>query len=275
MADTDVSIPDLIATWQEEALAVLSLGESLDATQWRASTPCAGWDAGDIVAHVVDIEQLLAGMPRPEHQVDTSALAHVRSDVGHFTEVGVDARRTHPQADVLTELREVIPMRRAQLDAVPEGEQVMSPFGRLTTMDRLLRMRTFDMWAHEQDIRAAVGIDGGWDTRPAAISCTQMVRALPIVWARTVDAPESSTLRVIVSGDQEVDVTILAAAGGTGDVVASVATPTVQLEASWPDFMRLACGRVDVDDADLRSRIRLAGDPTLAAALLPALAITP
>jgi len=228
-----------------------------------------------VVAHVVDIEQLLAGLPRPDHQVDTSSLAHVRSDVGHFTEIGVDARRTHPQSEVLDELRAVIPVRRAQLEAVPEGEQVMGPFGRLTTMDRLLRMRTFDIWAHEQDIRAAAGIDGGWDTRAAAISCTQMVRGLPYVWARTVGAPEGSTVRVVVTGDQDVDVTIRAAGEGAGEVVEPETEPTVQLEASWPDFMQLACGRIDVDDEGLRSRIRLTGDPGLGAALLPALAITP
>lgn len=275
MADNEPSIPELIAIWQEAAQAVLELGTSLDAAQWRAATPCPGWDAGDIVAHVVDIEQLLAGLPRPDHQVDTASLAHVRSDLGQFTEIGVDARRAYPQADVLTELREVIPVRRAQLDAVPDGDPVMSPFGKPTTMDRLVRMRTFDIWAHEQDMRAATGIDGGWGSRPAAIACTQMVRGLPYVWARTVAAPEGSTLRVVVTGEQDVDVTIRANADATGELVDTVDEPTARLDAPWPDFMRLACGRIDVEDTGLRSRITLSGDPVLAASLLPALAITP
>ena len=47
------------------------------------------------------------------------------------------------------------------------------------------------------------------------------------------------------------------------------------LTTSWPDLMRLACGRVDAGDPALRSRLVLRGDPALGEALLPALAITP
>lgn len=275
MAASEPTVPELIDIWTEAAQAILDLGDSLDAQQWRSPTPCPGWSAGDIVAHVVDIEKSMAGLPRPDHHVDTSSLAHVRSDLGHITEIGVDARRSHDPADVLAELREVIPIRRDQLLAVPDGEQVLSPFGRPTTMDRLLRLRTFDIWVHEQDMRAATGNDGGWGTRPAGIACTQMLRGMPYVWARTVAAPEGSTLQIVVTGEQSDDLTIAANADATGVVVESVAEPTVRLVAEWPDFMRLACGRIDVDDPGLRARISLVGDPDLAASLLPALAITP
>lgn len=275
MTSRDPNTAELIDIWAEAAGAVLAFGSTLDAEQWRAPTPCPGWDAGDIVAHVVDIEQLMAGLPRPEHQVDTSAIAHVTSDVGRFTEIGVDARRTHAAAETLGELSEVISIRRSQLEAVPDGEQVLSPFGKPTTMDRLLRMRTFDIWVHEQDMRTAVGIDGGWTSRPAGIAFEQMLRGMPYVWARTVGAPEGSTLRITVSGTQSGDVTIRAGADGTGEVVATVDDPTVHLQVDWPDFMRLTCGRIDVADPELGSRISLSGDAALGAVLLPALAITP
>ena len=77
---------------------------------------------------------------------------------------------------------------------------MIGPFGNPTTMDRLLRIRIFDTWAHEQDIRAAIGQDGGWDTPAAAVSQEQIVRALPYVWARTVGAPDGSTVRIEVTG---------------------------------------------------------------------------
>jgi len=54
-----------------------------------------------------------------------------------------------------------------------------------------------------------------------------------------------------------------------------VADPAVSLTLSWPDFMRLANGRVAVDDPALRERLSLTGDPDLAEALLPALSIAP
>lgn len=266
---------ELIDIWQEQADSIVQLCQSLDAAQWAAPTPCAGWNAGDIPAHVIDIESLLAQLPRPDHQVDTSTLPHVKNDVGSFTELGVDYRRGMPAADVLSELRDVIVVRRAQLDGLPEDEPVVGPFGNPTTVDRLLRIRIFDMWAHEQDIRTAIGSDGGWSTRPAQVSLEQILRGLPYVWARTVGAPEGSTVRVEVTDPLEVDVTVAAMADGKGAVVATVDDPTVRLQCTWPDFMRLGCGRVDVDDPALRSRISLTGDPALAQALLPALAITP
>lgn len=275
MPPENLSPADLIDIWQEQADSIHGIGASLDTAQWAAPTPCAGWNAGDIPAHVLDIEGLLAGLPRPDHQIDTTGLPHVKNDVGAFTEIGIDYRRGRPPVDVLTELREVITVRRGQLDALPEDEPVIGPFGNPTTLDRLLRMRTFDMWAHEQDMRAAIGSDGGWDTRPAQVSLEQMLRSLPYVWARTVRAPEGSTVRITITGALEADVTIGAEAEGKGAVVATADEPTVRLQCTWPDFMRLGCGRIDVDDPALRSRITLEGDPGLAAALLPALAITP
>lgn len=265
----------LIATWQEALEAVVDLGSSLDAAQWAAPTPCPGWSVGDIVAHLVDIEQAVGGLPRPDHAIDPEAFPHIRNDVGRVTEIGVDARRGAAPEDVLQELRDVIAIRRAQLDALPEGEQVLGPFGNPTTLDRLLRIRTFDTWTHEQDIRTATGIDGDWDTGPARISLEQMLRGLPVIWTRTMSAPEGATLRVEVTGALEADVTVAAGPDGKGVVVTTADEPTVRLRCTWPDFMRLCCGRIDVEDPNLRGRITLDGDAALTGALLPALAMTP
>ena len=55
--------------------------------------------------------------------------------------------------------------------------------------------RTFDTWVHEQDIRSAIGEEGGWDTDPARVASLQMIRALPYVLGsqregtRGVDGP--------------------------------------------------------------------------------------
>lgn len=270
------TVPELIDIWQESLLAVVAVCGDLTDEQWQAQTPCPGWRAGDIPAHVIDIEQLLAGLPRPEHEPDWTDLPHATSDFGRFTEVGVDARRGRSHAEVLDELMETIDVRRAQLDAVPPDAEVIGPMGNPTSMDRLLRMRTFDVWAHEQDVRAATGIEGHWDSAPARIALEQMLRALPYVWARTVAAPAGSTLHVVVTGPGLTDeVTIVADEEAKGRVGDAVADPTVTLTSPWPDFMRLACGRVDPADPGLRERITLAGDPELGESLLRELAITP
>lgn len=274
--DFEPTVPELIDLWQSALEGVGDLGDAATDEQWRAPTPCPGWSVGDVVAHLVDIEQLMAGTPRPQHQPDWSTLPHAQGDFGQFTEIGVDARRMRAREEVVAELRETIAARRSQLDAVPAGAEVMGPFGKPTSMDRLLRIRIFDAWAHQQDIRTAIGLDDGWDTPAAAVSQEQIVRALPYAWARTVGAPEGATVRIeITDPSLPRDVAVMAVADAKGEEAEPRADATVWLTASWPDVMRLACGRVDVTDPGLRERLVLRGDPVLGEALLPALSITP
>lgn len=270
------TVPELINLWQSALEAVGALGTAATDEQWWLPTPCPGWSVGDIVAHLTDIEQMMAGSPRPEHEPDWSTLPHAQGDFGRFTEIGVDARRSHVRDAVLAELRETIALRREQLDAVPEGAEVIGPFGNPTSMDRLLRIRIFDIWAHQQDIRTALSLDGGWDTAEAAVSQEQIVRALPYIWARTVGAPEGTSVRIeITDPSLPRDVAVVALAGGKGIDTAPGPDATLWLTASWPDLMRLACGRIDPNDPELRARLILQGDTALGEALLPALSITP
>jgi len=275
MENAQPSIPELIDIWEEAATAVADLADHVDDSQWRAMTRCSGWSLADIVAHVVDVEGVLAGLPRPQHEPDWDALPHVANDFGRFTEVGVDHRRSRPREEVVAELREVVAVRRGQLDAHPVGEDVIGPLGNPTTMDRLLRMRVLDIWMHEQDIRAAVGSDGGWGTRAAWISYQQIRAALPIVWAKRAGAPGGDAVRIDVTGPGVVaTMAAVAADDSRGALVDPPERATVSLRLSWPDLVILAAGRV-ADDPGLASRLTLDGDPGLGEALLAALTITP
>ncbi len=267
---------ELVDIWQQALESVADLADGLTDAQWHASTPCPGWTVADIVAHLIDVEQFLAGAPRPDHVPDWEALPHATGDFGRFTEIGVDYRRDRPRSAVVAELREAIATRRVQLDAIPEGAEVIGIMGRPGTLERLLRMRIFDAWVHEQDIRAAIGREGGWGTLPAVIAFQQVTTAVPVVWSRTAKAPPGAVVQITVTGPElaaqfqaEVDDT------GRGRLCPPVDDPAVSLSVSWPDLMRLASGRIAVDDVDLRSRMTLTGDRVLADALLPALSIAP
>jgi uncharacterized protein (TIGR03083 family) len=270
------TVPDLIDAWQSAASGVIALGESLTEAQWQAQTPCPGWSVADVVAHCIDVEEVVGGCPRPDHQVDLTALPHARGPIGELTEIGVDYRRGRPSTDLLAEFRSVVEERRRQLDRTPQDAEVMGPFLASMPIERLLRMRTFDLWVHTQDIRAAVGRDGDWDTPGAVIAFQQMTRAIPFAWARNAKAPTGATVRVQVTGpDLTADVSAIVDGDGRGRPTVPVESPAVTLVVSWPDFMRLACGRIDPGDPGLRDRIELTGDAALGAALLPALSIAP
>lgn len=276
MENTAPSAPELIDIWQEAATAVADLAEQLDDAQWQAMTRCPGWSVADIVAHVCDVESVLAGQPLPDHEPDWAALPHVVNDFGRFTEIGVDHRRGRSRAEVVDELRATIALRRGQLDALPPDEDVIGPLGNPTSLDRLLRMRCLDIWMHEQDIRAAVGSDGDWDTRPAWIAYQQIRASLPVVWSKRAGAPGGDVARIDVTGPGVVaTMAAVTEEDGRGALVEPPAMATVVLRVSWPDLVILASGRVEPGDPALAARLELDGDPGLGAALLSALSITP
>jgi uncharacterized protein (TIGR03083 family) len=270
------TLSELIGIWQAELTAIADLCEPLDAEQWTAQTPCPGWTVADIVAHLIDVEQFLGGHDRPIHEPDWAALPHATGNVGRLTEIGVDVRRGRPQPDLIAELRAVIPMRRAQLDETEPGAQVTGPFGKAMPIEQLVRMRTFDAWVHEEDIRSAIGVDGGWNSDAAGIAFLQIVGALPFVWARGAGAPVGSTLCVTVVGpDLHHEVSIAIDDSGKGVRIPSRPDADVQLDIMWAALMQLACGRLAPGDPSLAARLELRGDPALGQALLRGMTITP
>jgi uncharacterized protein (TIGR03083 family) len=272
----ELSERELVEIWQESLEDVLTLVTPLNDDQWSAATPCPGWSVGDIVAHLIDVEGVLARELRPDHEPDWETLDHVNNDFGRFTEVGVDYRRGKPKDSVVGELRDVAAKRRQQLDETPPGTEVIGPLGNPTTMDRLLRVRILDIWMHEQDIRTAIGSDGGWDTRPAQVSLEQIRRALPIVWSRNCRAPQGSAVRVTVTGPAlTAEMAAIVDDDGRGRAVETVDTAAVHLSLSWPDLVALSAGRIRPEDAGLQGRITIEGDMRLGETLLAALAITP
>ena len=270
------SVPELIEIWQSAMDDIYAVCAPLSQEQWQAQTPCPGWTVADIVAHAISIESFVGGEPAPDHVPDWDALPHATGPLSQFIETGIDYRRGRSKDELLDELRTRTAIRRAQLDALPPDAEVMGLSGSLTPLTRVVRTRTFDLWAHEQDIRTAIGDDGHWGTPPAVIAFQQMASALPFVWGKGVSAPASASVQITVQGP-ELEGDVFAVVGDDGKAVAAdpLSDPTVRLVLGWPDYMRVSCGRVDVTDPEFRARISVEGDHDLAEKLLDELTITP
>jgi uncharacterized protein (TIGR03083 family) len=271
------TVAEFIEVWHEGLQAILDLCEPLDAEQWQLPTECPGWTVADIVAHVIDLEQLFGGDARPDHEPDWDTLPHVAGDFARITEIGVDFRRGRSPQELLTELRLTIMRRRIQLDALPPDAEVIGPpAGKPMTLERFLRTRTFDTWIHEQDIRWAIESDGGWNTAPAGVAFSQMANALPYVWARNVKAPAGAVIHLTVLGpDMHHESWATVDENGRG-VFAPDDTPgNLDAAMTWAAFMRLSAGRVKIDDPWLRDKVELMGDAELGQRLLPAMNIAP
>lgn len=265
---------ELLDIWQGELDTIADLASTLDDEQWSALTPCPGWTVGDLVAHLTDIEMMLAQEPRPDHEPDWASLPHATGDIGRFTEVGVDWRRGRPQEDVIDELRATTRSRRATLDSLAADETVLSPFGRPTSVERLMRVRTLDAWVHEQDIREAIGQPGGMDSDAAILTLQQFLQGLPKVWAKQAQAPAGSVVHLVVADvGRGVEAWATVDAEGQGVACDPTPDPTVTVTLTWQDYLTLSAGRAPV--ASVRGRIATEGDAALGEALLASMVQTP
>lgn len=264
---------DLIDVWKQSIQQIVDLCEPLNDEQWQASTPCPGWTVADVVAHIVDLEAMLAADPRPDTEPDWSTLPHVTSDLSRVIEVGVDFRRNHSKQSVLDELREVI-VRREQSLRDSTGP-VRGVFGNMVEPEQLLGMRIFDCWVHEQDIRIALGQPGGMNSPAAHIAARMMMRGLPKAWGKTVSPPPGSVLRITITGpDIEEDVSLIIDPDGRA-IRVDQSEADVHLTMTWPDYMLAATGRTDIDSAQWQQRISADGDPDLVGRTLRALNVAP
>ena len=272
-------VPTLVSIWLNSLDAFADVAARLTATAWSTQSPCPGWTAGDVVAHVLSLESELHGDPVPDHEPDWAALPHVTTPFGKYTEVPVDWYRSKGRDVVLAELREIIEWRKQDLADISDDpdETVTGPAGWQTTRTRMIRTRILDTWMHEQDLRAAAALPGGLSSDGACIAAEQFLSGLPFVWGKAVGAPVGASLQLAVTGPGlEFEQTVSVGADGRAAVVdGMVHDPTLRLTLSWPMYAALSGGRMGAIAEAQRGLVEFHGDFELSQRLLPALSVTP
>lgn len=258
------SIEHLEETWR--SLEELCAGFTED--DWKRPTGCPGWTVQDQLAHLVDYEAGALGRPRPD--VVPPDLSHTKNALGESNEVGVEARRHRPGAEVLAEFREVTAARLAQLRALADDDlsrPVDTPAGPGTLAD-MLTLRVMDTWSHEQDIRRAVGRPGHASGAAVEESVRYWSRFLPYVVGKKAGAPDGA---VVVVEVRDVQRTAIAVTGGRASTVDDEpASSTVTLSMPATTFAALVGGRSDAPgDVDVH------GDAALGRAVVEALGFLP
>ena len=151
-------VPALISEWS----AIDALLASLAPPQWATPTALPGWSVQDTVAHLIGTESALAGQAPPPSGTDIRGLPYVRNDIGAANEQWVQGLRGESSAAMLDRFRAITATRRAALEAMSAAEfdaPSWTPAGP-GTYGRFMRIRVFDCWMHEQDVRDAVGMPG-------------------------------------------------------------------------------------------------------------------
>ena len=177
----------------------------------------------------------------------------------------MDWRRSWLGTQVLEEFREVTAERLVALRALPpEGfaAETDTPIGPGTFAD-FLRIRIFDAWVHEQDIRRAVGQPGHMQGPVARHSIGRTALAMPYVVARRASAPDGSTTVFRVTGEAGQTVSIRVRERRGSRLEEEPASPTVTLTMDAETFVCLGCGRCDPSQALSQGRIAIEGDTAL------------
>jgi uncharacterized protein (TIGR03083 family) len=275
MASGNITTAEGFKTAYAEVLAnVYAMAAEVDEGRALGATGCPGWSVRDVIAHIVDLESLLIGRPRPDHVIP-DGLPYIRNEPGKFMEIGVDARRRIPLDKLLAEYRDVTDQRLARLDDLQDSQldEMRQGFFSPSKVRSFLAIRVFDLWAHEQDLRRALGQPGGFDGIAAAHSRERMMMGAGNVTQERLN-PAAGTSAVF-------DIT------GPGGAVRSIIfdgeqgragadppeTPTTTLRLDLNTLTVLACGRSD--DPLASSRVVVQGDQNLGRRLLEDLAVTP
>ena len=245
--------------------SVSELGAGLTEEEWKAPTELPGWTVQDNLAHLIGTERMLEGLPATEHR--SGAREHVHNAIGAFNENEVDARRGSAGTEVLVEwdglaARRLATLRSAGADYF--AAEAMTPTGPGTVAD-FLHIRILDCWAHEQDIRRALGRPGHLDGPAAEHTIDRLIRTLPIVVGKRAGTPEGATVVIELTGPvhRVIPVTV---AEGRAKIVADVpADVLAQVSMDSETFMMLATGRRT--SGDLAERWSVDGDQTLGNAI--------
>ncbi len=264
-------IVDLLQTeWRSIAALVGDLTDE----QWAQPTALPGWTVKDNVSHIIGTERAFNGEAAPE--VDVSHLTYLTGPFPAAMEPWVEARRPVPPADVAREFTEVTDARVAALAAMSEEEMAKvgwSPVGD-APYRQFMRVRLFDCWMHEQDIRRAVEVPGHLDGPVVDVALERFTGALGYVVGKKAGAPDGSSVVFAVSGPRPRHYGVVV--DGRASVVTDLpAAPTVRIELPLTSFVALGGGRWTRAEAEAAGGLAVHGDAELGTRILEAMAFTP
>jgi uncharacterized protein (TIGR03083 family) len=234
----------LFTVWDSIDALLAGLPEA----EWRAPTPLPAWNVQGVVSHIIGTESLLDGIPAPEPDIDVKALDHVRNDVGAMNECWVRHLGTQSGDSVLQRYRAVIEGRRKVLQAMSEEDwnaETLTPAGP-DSYGRFMRIRVFDCWMHEQDIRMAIGrpsSDAELEGSASRLSLDEVAATLGFVVGKLAKAPDGSRIQFDLKGPlaRSIRVNVEGRAQVVQDFFGLEPTATIRVDAL--QFTRLAGAR--------------------------------
>lgn len=225
------------------------LGSSLTSREWHAPAAVPGWSVFDVYAHVIGVESMLEGYELPYVKIDVAGFDHVRNELGVFNETWIESLSHLGDDALLDRYRRVTAARIRSLSTMTDGDfdaEVDTVLG-CFPYRQLLRLRLFDCWMHEQDIREGLGRPGHESGPCARAALDTVIEALGPVVAAEAGAGPRTVVGFVLTGPirRRIDVEVVdgdpTVTTRTGEVADVAADASISMTSSL--FMRLAGGR--------------------------------
>lgn len=262
---------EIVDALEEVWTSIADATAGLTEHEWAAVTPCPGWDVKDNLSHLIGIERSIEGETPP--QIELGATDHLRNAIGELNELWVEDRRGRSGDEVRAEFIEVTSRRIATLRATTDeqfDEIGWSPVGQVP-MSVFMQVRIMDSWIHEQDIRLAIGREGGRFGVGEEITISRADLALGVVVGKGAKVPEGESVVFDVTGPLGGRRRIEVHDGRAQLVPGDSATTTITL--SEETYVRRFAGRITAAQAAAAEGTKMTGDLALGEAVLGALAV--
>lgn len=266
---------EVIELLEAEWAQVAELIDGLTEAEWKTPVPLPGWTVQDCVAHMSGTELSLMG--EPAEPVDLSHLAWVTSPFQEFVEIWVEPRRSWSGEKIAEEFRATVERRLAALRAMtPEEFDVVgwSPLGE-QPYRTFMRVRIFDCWMHEQDMRRGLQRPGHTDS-PVVDSALEnnILRALGFIVGKKAGAADGESVVFELSDPARTYAVRVEGRARLLGADETVDEPTVTLAMPFITFVALGGGRIDADQARAEGAT-ITGDTDLGTRVLANMAFTP
>jgi uncharacterized protein (TIGR03083 family) len=273
MPPTHVDHRAIVDLLRGEFSAIADVVSGLTERQWDEPSCLPGWTVHDVLGHMIGTESMLAGESPPT--ADTSHLTHMGNPIAEANEVWVESMRPLSGRQMADRWDAVTSKRLASLEAMSQAEfdaPSWTPAGADETYGRFMRIRHFDCFMHEHDIRFALGLPARNDPADLGSCLEEVATGLGYIVGRKAGMPEGSRIRIDLTGP--LARTFLVEVKGRAGVVDSFdGPPTVGLEMPVAVFLRLTGGRDD-RRPDSEDQVRCSGDRALGRHLVEHLAFT-
>ncbi|MEO5837912.1 MAG: maleylpyruvate isomerase family mycothiol-dependent enzyme [Acidimicrobiales bacterium] len=239
--------------------------------EWAAQTPCPGWDVHANVAHMIGTESSLAGLTVPD--VEIGDRSFVRNEAGRSNEKWVVFLSGLAPEEMLERFRHITNRRIADLRRMSDDDwngEIVTPAGK-DTYGRFMRIRVFDCWMHEQDIRDGVHQSGHEGGPIVDLVLDEITTALGFVVGKQAGVTTGQTVTFKLSGATTRDINV--AVEHRAIVVEQLEAPaTVTIHMRAGLFTRICGGRFT--SADAGDGVRYEGDEDLGRRIVQNLAYT-